>query len=154
MLLALPLFLGACGDPPADALRIGLASAPVNLDPRFATDAASADDIPPFSSPASSSSRRSWSSATAVAIAAGFVQVGYSYLRHRKVETMHWIGWLEEEQRHLVWMRAEGRGWRVISQRFGCDRTTAWRRVPDFPVVPEMGAGTNGARSLPADGSG
>ncbi len=29
--------------------------------------------------------------ATAVAIAAGFVQVGYSYLRHRKVETMHWV---------------------------------------------------------------
>jgi hypothetical protein len=46
----------------------------------------------------------------------------------RMVETMHWVGWLDEEQRHLVWMRAEGRGWRVISQRFGCDRTTAWRR--------------------------
>lgn len=29
--------------------------------------------------------------ATAVAIAAGFAQVGWSYLRHRKVETMHWI---------------------------------------------------------------
>ena len=46
----------------------------------------------------------------------------------RMVETMHWVGWLDEEQRHLGWMRAEGRGWRVISQRFGCDRTTAWRR--------------------------
>ena len=46
----------------------------------------------------------------------------------RMVETMHWVGWLDEEQRHLVWMRAEGRGWRTISQRFGCDRTTAWRR--------------------------
>lgn len=29
--------------------------------------------------------------ATAVAIAAGFAQVGWSYLRHRKVENMHWI---------------------------------------------------------------
>ena len=41
LLLTLPLLLGACGDPPGDALRMGLASAPVNLDPRFATDAAS-----------------------------------------------------------------------------------------------------------------
>ena len=42
LLLTLPLVLGACGDPPGDALRMGLASPPVNLDPRFATDAASA----------------------------------------------------------------------------------------------------------------
>ena len=27
----------------------------------------------------------------------------------------------------LVWMRAEGRGWKTIAARFGCDRTTAWR---------------------------
>jgi hypothetical protein len=46
----------------------------------------------------------------------------------RMVETMHWVGWLDEEQRHLVWMNAEQRGWRTISRRFGCDRTTAWRR--------------------------
>jgi len=25
-------------------------------------------------------------------------------------------------------MRAEERGWREICRRFGCDRTTAWRR--------------------------
>ncbi|HKK06310.1 MAG TPA: septation protein A [Gammaproteobacteria bacterium] len=29
--------------------------------------------------------------ATATAIAASVVQVGYSWLRHRKVETMHWV---------------------------------------------------------------
>jgi len=46
----------------------------------------------------------------------------------RMLETMQWARWLEEEQRHLVWMRAERYGWRKISQRFGCDRTTAWRR--------------------------
>jgi len=35
------LALGACSDRPADAIRFGLASAPVTLDPRYATDAAS-----------------------------------------------------------------------------------------------------------------
>ncbi len=46
----------------------------------------------------------------------------------RMEETMRWVLWLTEEQRHLVWMRAEERGWREICRRFGCDRTTAWRR--------------------------
>jgi hypothetical protein len=32
------------------------------------------------------------------------------------------------EQRHLVWMRAKRYGWRDITIRFACDRTTAWRR--------------------------
>ncbi|HMS07840.1 MAG TPA: DUF6362 family protein, partial [Burkholderiaceae bacterium] len=35
---------------------------------------------------------------------------------------------LEVEQRHLVWMRAKRYGWRDITIRFACDRTTAWRR--------------------------
>lgn len=46
----------------------------------------------------------------------------------RMLETMRWVLWLEEEQRHLVWMRAERHDWKTISRRFGCDRTTAWRR--------------------------
>jgi len=46
----------------------------------------------------------------------------------RMEETMRWVPWLTEEQRHLVWMRAEEREWREICRRFGCDRTTAWRR--------------------------
>ena len=33
----------------------------------------------------------------------------------RMVETIGWVAWLEEEQRHLVWMRAEKCGWRDIS---------------------------------------
>ena len=46
----------------------------------------------------------------------------------RMLETMHWVLWLEVEQRHLVWMRAERYRWKEICCRFGCDRTTAWRR--------------------------
>ncbi len=41
---------------------------------------------------------------------------------------MRWVLAGPEEERHLVWMRAEERGWREICRRFGCDRTTAWRR--------------------------
>lgn len=44
------------------------------------------------------------------------------------LETMRWVQWLEVEQRHLVWMRAKRYGWRDITIRFACDRTTAWRR--------------------------
>lgn len=46
----------------------------------------------------------------------------------RMEETMRWVLWLTENERHLVWMRAEERRWREICRRFGCDRTTAWRR--------------------------
>jgi hypothetical protein len=46
----------------------------------------------------------------------------------RMLETMQWVLWLEEEQRHLIWMRAERKRWRDICARFGCNRTTAWRR--------------------------
>jgi antitoxin ParD1/3/4 len=35
--------------------------------------------------------------------------------------------WLAVEERHLVWMRAEDIGWKVIARRFGCERTAAWR---------------------------
>ena len=40
--LALILLSSACTDPASDAFRFGLAGAPANLDPRFATDATSA----------------------------------------------------------------------------------------------------------------
>lgn len=46
----------------------------------------------------------------------------------RMLVVMQWVQWLEVEQRHLVWMRAQHYGWRDITQRLGCDRTTAWRR--------------------------
>ena len=46
----------------------------------------------------------------------------------RMLETMRWVQWLEEEQRHLVWMRAQRYSWKEVCCRFACDRTTAWRR--------------------------
>lgn len=46
----------------------------------------------------------------------------------RMMEAMRWVQWLDVEQRHLVWMRARRFEWRDICRRFGCDRTTAWRR--------------------------
>lgn len=46
----------------------------------------------------------------------------------RMLETMGWVLWLSVDERHLVWMRAEDGAWRAIARRFGCDRTTAWRR--------------------------
>lgn len=46
----------------------------------------------------------------------------------RMLEAMRWVQWLEEEQRHLVWMRAKEYEWKDVCRRFGCDRTTAWRR--------------------------
>ena len=46
----------------------------------------------------------------------------------RMLETMRWVQWLEEEQRHLVWMRAERHRWEDIARRFGCVARTAQRR--------------------------
>ncbi len=46
----------------------------------------------------------------------------------RMLEAMRWVQWLEEEQRHLIWMRAKEYEWKDVCRRFGCDRTTAWRR--------------------------
>ena len=44
------------------------------------------------------------------------------------LEVMQWVQWVEVEQRHLVWMRAKQYGWKDISRRLACNRTTAWRR--------------------------
>ena len=47
----------------------------------------------------------------------------------RMLETMRWVQWLDDiETRKLVWMRAKRYPWHQIGKRFGCDRTTAWRR--------------------------
>ena len=45
----------------------------------------------------------------------------------RMMETMRWVLWLEEERRHLVWMRARRCEWHEIARRIGCHRATAWR---------------------------
>jgi len=44
------------------------------------------------------------------------------------LETMTWVQWLEVEQRHLVWMRADRYEWQQIGKRFACDQNTASRR--------------------------
>lgn len=46
----------------------------------------------------------------------------------RMLQTMRWVLWLEVEQRHLIWMRANRHGWQHIGQRLACDRNTAARR--------------------------
>lgn len=46
----------------------------------------------------------------------------------RMMETMKWVVPLTVDERHLVWMRADGYEWHQIGKRFGCERTTAWRR--------------------------
>lgn len=39
-----------------------------------------------------------------------------------------WLRWLERDEARLVWLRANGRPWKLITHEFGVDRTTAWRR--------------------------
>ena len=46
----------------------------------------------------------------------------------RMLEAMRWVQWLEVEQRHLVWMRANRYEWQQIGRRFACDRNTVARR--------------------------
>jgi len=45
----------------------------------------------------------------------------------RMLETMRWVIWLEEDARHLVWMRAKDIDWKIIARRLACHRSTAWR---------------------------
>ena len=44
------------------------------------------------------------------------------------LEVMRWVQWLEVEERHLVWMRADRFEWQRIARRFGCCVKTAQRR--------------------------
>lgn len=46
----------------------------------------------------------------------------------RMLEVHRWLQWLDVNQRHIVLLRSKGHGWQEIGRRFGCDRTTAWRR--------------------------
>lgn len=46
----------------------------------------------------------------------------------RMDEALRWLCWLEAEERHLVWLRAEGLPWKRITHRLGIGRTTAWQR--------------------------
>jgi hypothetical protein len=45
----------------------------------------------------------------------------------RMEETIQWIFFLESEQeKRLIWLRAEGVKWKQICGRIGCGRTKAW----------------------------
>ncbi len=46
----------------------------------------------------------------------------------RMDEALAWLGWLEAEEARLVWLRAEGVPWKVLTARLGVSRTTAWHR--------------------------
>jgi Domain of unknown function (DUF6362) len=46
----------------------------------------------------------------------------------RMDEALGWLCWLDDEERRLVWLRAEGLPWKRITQRLGIGRTTAWQR--------------------------
>jgi hypothetical protein len=46
----------------------------------------------------------------------------------RMDEALAWLGWLDPEERRLVWSRAEGMPWKWIARRLGIGRTTAWQR--------------------------
>nr|WP_057949853.1 DUF6362 family protein [Lysobacter enzymogenes] len=43
-------------------------------------------------------------------------------------ETVRWLQWLDEEQRRLIWLRAQYVPWREVCTRTGLVRKTAWRR--------------------------
>ena len=68
-------------------------------------------------------------------------------------ETVRWLRWLDEEQRRLVWLRAQYVPWREICARTGLIRKTAWRHWQHALVL--IVAHLNGplphfAESLPA----
>jgi len=64
----------------------------------------------------------------------------------RMLETIRWMQWLDQEARHLVWMRADRWDWQEICRRVGCDRTTAWRR---WKRALQVIAGELNLRTLP-----
>ena len=60
------------------------------------------------------------------------------------LEVMRWVQWLEVEQRHLVWMRAQRYRWSEISIRFGCCARTTQRRwdVAMYVVAKHLAKGS------------
>ena len=46
----------------------------------------------------------------------------------RMEETLTWNRFLEPDEAHLMWARAEGVPWKGICYRFGISRPTAHRR--------------------------
>lgn len=46
----------------------------------------------------------------------------------RMEDVFVWIGWLDQDDRHLVWMRAARLPWRMVCMRIGVSKTVAWQR--------------------------
>jgi hypothetical protein len=46
----------------------------------------------------------------------------------RMDEALLWLSWLDRDDVRLVWSRACGVPWKLITGRLGVGRTTAWRR--------------------------
>jgi hypothetical protein len=46
----------------------------------------------------------------------------------RLEQTFEWMGWLEVDERKLIWKRAAKMGWKRICWELGCNRSTAWRK--------------------------
>lgn len=42
-------------------------------------------------------------------------------------ETVRWMRWLDQQQRRLIWLRAQHVPWREVTARTGLIRKTAWR---------------------------
>jgi len=50
----------------------------------------------------------------------------------RMDETLSWLKWINQRQRRLIWLRAEGARWREIACRTGFPKTSAqryWQRA-------------------------
>jgi len=50
----------------------------------------------------------------------------------RMDETLSWLHWVNQGERHLIWFRAEGVSWREIACRTGFPKTSAqryWQRA-------------------------
>ena len=60
------------------------------------------------------------------------------------LEVMRWVQWLDVEQRHLVWMRAQRYRWSEISTRFGCCVRTTQRRwdVAMYVIATQLTQGS------------
>ena len=65
----------------------------------------------------------------------------------RMEETIQWIFWLDnEDERRLIWLRAERVVWKRICWRIGCGRTKAWQMwtVALLKIVTRLNAKQGG----------
>ena len=50
----------------------------------------------------------------------------------RMEDCIGWLAYLDPEDARIVWLRADGMGWRQVCIRAGVVRSTAWRRWAAF----------------------